>query len=184
MCWINRHKEFWLHLNNWLARFHEQKEVSSLYPSSPINILTPNTFRICSELLSAFKNVSEVEVSLRFKHFTLILHQLRKYLTEEGRHRLKLQYLSNHHEEKFKRLCMDYGFDWDQYGVFLKEGNLAEVVPGNPRLDNMYANLRPVRDKLQEATERHKVAVEQLNDAASRILGEGLIPVLEAFFFF
>ncbi|KAL3638827.1 hypothetical protein CASFOL_016734 [Castilleja foliolosa] len=174
--WIGFQKSYVESLNGWLLqclKYEPEETPDGPIPYSPGHLGAPPVFVICNDWHQAMKAISEARVANAMNSFATSLHQLWEKQDEEGRQRLKAEYLSKDYEKQLKQQQMEGK---------AKPG--LSVMPtdhsGVSRLDDLKVDLDSVRDKLTEERVKHKDAMKLVHAAASSSLQGGLVPIFKA----
>ncbi|KAL3641254.1 hypothetical protein CASFOL_016222 [Castilleja foliolosa] len=174
--WIGFQKSYVESLNGWLLhclQYEPEETPDGPVPYSPGQIGAPPVFIICNDWHQAMTSVSEARVANAMNTFATSLHQLWERQDEEGRQRLRAEYLSKDYEKQLRQ---------QQPEGKGKTG--LSVMPtdhsGVSRLDDLKVDLDSMRQKLTEERVKHKDAMKLVHDAASSSLQGGLIPIFKA----
>ncbi|KAL9173198.1 hypothetical protein ABFS82_03G097700 [Erythranthe guttata] len=171
--WIRSQKSYVDSLNNWLLHcLHYEPEQTSDGPApySPGRIGAPPIFVICHDWHEAMDAVSEAKVENAMNSFATRLRQLWEKQDEEGRQRVKAEFLSKDYKKHLNAHQME------------KEDTLSVVQSENgvSPLDDLKVDLDSMREKLAEERVKHKDAMKLVHDAASSSLQGGLVPIFKA----
>ncbi|GFP89816.1 hypothetical protein PHJA_001125400 [Phtheirospermum japonicum] len=174
--WIAFQKSYAESLNDWLLhclQYESEETPDGPVPYSPGHLGAPPIFVICNDWHQAMKAVSEARVANAMNTFAMSLRQLWEKQDEEGRQRLKAEYLSKDYEKQLR-----------QQHTEGKGKTGLSVVPtdhsGVSRLDDLKVDLDSMRQKLTEERVKHKDAMKLVHDAASSSLQGGLVPIFKA----
>ncbi|KAL6525073.1 hypothetical protein OROMI_030666 [Orobanche minor] len=171
--WIGFQKSYVESLNGWLLhclQYEHEETPDGPVPYSPGRLGAPPVFIICNDWHQAMEAISEARVANAMNAFATSLHQLWEKQDEEGRQRLKAEYLTKDYEKHLREK---------------KEGKTGLSVvssdhSGVSHLDDLKVDLDSMREKLAEERVKHKDAMKLVHAAASNSLQGGLVPIFKA----
>ncbi|XP_073124840.1 uncharacterized protein [Henckelia pumila] len=184
--WIGFQKSYVKSLNGWLLhclQYEPEETPDGPVPYSPGQLGAPPIFIICNDWHQAVDAISEVKVASAMNTFATILRQLGEKQDEEGRQRLKAEYLSKDYEKHLRTRRFDVGkLEWEQDAMSDKTGlSLVPSDNGVSPLDDLKVDLDSMRHRLAEERIKNKDAVKFVHDADSTSLQSGLVPIFQAF---
>lgn len=110
------HRDFKSSKENWLEKLLPPRNAANQSnPSSPA-VLT-----VCHTWSAAEGGVSEATVLEAVNSSSELQQLLRLKLGEERDERLKMEHLSNFHEQEQKKLCQEPNIDWVEYVSLVTE---------------------------------------------------------------
>ncbi|XP_075485734.1 LOW QUALITY PROTEIN: uncharacterized protein LOC142525345 [Primulina tabacum] len=183
--WIGFQKSYVESLNKWLLlclQYEIEETSDGPVPYSPGQLGAPPIFVICNDWHQAMEKISEARVAGAMNNFATILRQLGEKQDEEGRQRLKAEYLSKDYEKHLRTPHFDGGkLEHEQDAMSIKTGLLLfpsdnGVLP----LDNLKVDLNSTSHRLSEERIKHEDAVNLVHDAVSSSLQSGLVPIFQA----
>ncbi|KAL6492892.1 hypothetical protein OROGR_032651 [Orobanche gracilis] len=172
--WIGFQKSYVESLNGWLLhclQYEHEETPDGPVPYSPGRLGAPPIFIICNDWHQAMEAISEARVANAMNAFAASLHQLWEKQVEEGRQRLKAEYLTK---------------DYEKHPRERKEGKTGLSVvssdhSGVSPLDDLKVDLDSMREKLADERVKHKDAMKLVHAAAaSNSLQGGLVPIFKA----
>ncbi|KAK6132296.1 hypothetical protein DH2020_033920 [Rehmannia glutinosa] len=176
--WISSQKSYVESLNGWLLnclQYEPELTPDGPIPYSPGRLGAPPIFVICNDWHQAMEAISEARVANAMNTFATSLHQLWEKQDEEGRQRLKAEYISKDYE---KQLRASHRTEKREQDDAMSEKTGLSVVPSE--LDDLKVDLDSMRHKLAEERIKHKDAMKLVHDAASSSLQGGLVPIFKA----
>ncbi|KAL0314327.1 UNVERIFIED_CONTAM: protein ALTERED PHOSPHATE STARVATION RESPONSE 1 [Sesamum angustifolium] len=183
--WISSQKSYVESLNGWLLQclqYEPEETPDGPVPYSPGRLGAPPIFIICNDWQQAMEAVSEARVANAMNTFATSLRQLWEKQDEEGRQRLKAEYLSKDYEKQLRAHLTERGkIKLEQDAM--SDNTRLSVVPsdnGVSPLDDLKVDLDSIRQKLAEERIKHKDAMKLVHDAASSSLQGGLVPIFKA----
>ncbi|KAL0351506.1 UNVERIFIED_CONTAM: protein ALTERED PHOSPHATE STARVATION RESPONSE 1 [Sesamum calycinum] len=183
--WISSQKSYIESLNGWLLQclqYEPEETPDGPVPYSPGRLGAPPIFIICNDWQQAMEAVSEARVANAMNTFATSLRQLWEKQDEEGRQRLKAEYLSKDYEKQLRAHLTERGkIKLEQDAM--SDNTRLSVVPsdnGVSPLDDLKVDLDSMRQKLAEERIKHKDAMKLVHDAASSSLQGGLVPIFKA----
>ncbi|PIN10220.1 hypothetical protein CDL12_17190 [Handroanthus impetiginosus] len=188
--WIGCQKSYVESLNGWLLQclqYEPEDTPDGPVPYSPGRLGAPPIFVICNDWKQAMEAISEARVANAMNSFATSLRQLWERQDEEGRQRLRAEYLSKdyekqlreHHRMEREKTKIRTGPELDA----MSDKTGLSVVPsdsGVSPLDDLKVDLDSMRQKLAEERIKHKDAMKLVHDAASSSLQGGLVPIFRA----
>lgn len=182
--WIGFQKSYVESLNGWLLQclqYEPEVTPDGTVPYSPGRLGAPPIFVICNDWHQAMEAISEAKVANAMTTFSTSLRQLWEKQDEEGRQRLRAEYLSKDYERQLKERGKLGKSDHDHDSVSDK-GGLSVVASdgGVSHLDDLKVDLDSMRQRLDEERVKHKDARKLVHDAASSSLKGGLVPIFKA----
>ncbi|KZV33025.1 hypothetical protein F511_03291 [Dorcoceras hygrometricum] len=169
--WIAFQKSYIESLNGWLlqcVQYEPEETPDGPVPYSPGQLGAPPIFMICNDWHQAMESISEARVTNAMNTLVTSLRQLGEKQDEEGRQRLKAEYLSKDFEKHLRSHRMATS---DKTGL--------PLVPSS-KLDDQKVDLDSMRHRLAAGRMKHKDAKKLVNDAASSSLRGGLVPIFKA----
>ncbi|KAI3464525.1 hypothetical protein Pfo_021188 [Paulownia fortunei] len=183
--WIGFQKSYVESLNGWLLhclQYEPEETPDGPVPYSPGRLGAPPIFVICNDWHQAMEAISEARVANAMNTFATSLRQLWEKQDEEGRQRLKAEYISKDYEKQLRAHRMERGkMEREQDAMSEKTG--LSVVPSDSGvlpLDDLKVDLDSMRQRLAEERTKHKDAMKLVHDAASSSLQGGLVPIFKA----
>ncbi|KAL2232371.1 uncharacterized protein LOC105155337 [Sesamum indicum] len=183
--WISSQKSYVESLNGWLLQclqYEPEETPDGPVPYSPGRLGAPPIFIICNDWQQAMEAVSEARVANAMNTFATSLRQLWEKQDEEGRQRLKAEYLSKDYQKQLRAHLTERGkIKLEQDAM--SDNTRLSVVPsdnGVSPLDDLKVDLDSMRQKLAEERIKHKDAMKLVHDAASSSLQGGLVPIFKA----
>ncbi|KAL0360252.1 UNVERIFIED_CONTAM: protein ALTERED PHOSPHATE STARVATION RESPONSE 1 [Sesamum radiatum] len=183
--WISSQKSYVESLNGWLLQclqYEPEETPDGPVPYSPGRLGAPPIFIICNDWQQAMEAVSEARVANAMNTFATSLRQLWEKQDEEGRQRLKAEYLSKDYEKQLRAHLAERGkIKLEQDAM--SDNTRLSVVPsdnGVSPLDDLKVDLDSMKQKLAEERIKHKDAMKLVHDAASSSLQGGLVPIFKA----
>lgn len=177
--WIGFQRSYVESLNEWLIRclqYEPEETPDGPVPYSPGRLGAPPIFIICNDWHQAMEAISEARVANAMNTFAGSLQQLWEKQDEEGRQRLKAEYLSKDYEKHLRARRMERG-------KTEREQDAMSVIPsdsGVSALDDLKVDLDSMKHRLAEERLKHKDAMKLVHDAASGSLKGGLVPIFKA----
>lgn len=183
--WIGFQKSYVESLNRWLLlclQYEPEGTPDGPVPYSPGQLGAPPIFVICNDWHQAMENISEARVAGAMNTFATILRHLGEKQDEEGRQRLKAEYISKDYEKHLRTPRFDRGkLEHEQDAMPDKTGlSLVPSDNGVSPLDNIKVDLDSMTHRLAEERIKHRDAVKLVHDAASSSLQSGLVPIFQA----
>ncbi|EPS73984.1 hypothetical protein M569_00764 [Genlisea aurea] len=185
--WIGSQKSYLECLNGWLLRclhYEPEETPDGQAPYSPSKLGAPPIFVICNDWKEAMKAISEARVANAMNTFATSLRQLWEKQDEEGRQRLKAEYLkrdyekqvrAHHHHEATK---IEDGMSG---GLSMVPSDNGATSPSPVHDDDDDGDfLSSMKQRVAEEQIKHKDAMKLVQDAASSSLQGGLIPIFKA----
>ncbi|KAJ4757526.1 hypothetical protein LUZ62_067901 [Rhynchospora pubera] len=192
--WIETQKLFIKALNGYLMWWirnepdPEEEILDGVPPFSPARIGAPLSFIISNDWYQGVQNVSEVKILKCISKFKNMLRQYRKLQEEESRCRTKAKNLSMIYNRRLKSLQ-------DELGINFGAGNYLEIISSNGKENlegleletshhmlehhRQVAQLEAMKRRRDEERQRHKEALEKVNELGSGVLKTGLLPIFE-----
>lgn len=183
--WIRFQKSYVESLNGWLLhclQYEPEDTPDGPVPYSPGRLGAPPIFVICNDWSQAMDAVSEARVANAMNTFATSLRQLWEKQDEEGRQRIKAEYLSNDYKKQLKAHRTDKGKTGPDQDAMSEKTGLSVVQSDNgvSPLDDLKVDLDSMRAKLAEERTKHRDAMKLVHDAASSSLQGGLVPIFKA----
>ncbi|KAL3840022.1 hypothetical protein ACJIZ3_024613 [Penstemon smallii] len=183
--WITFQKSYVESMNGWLRQclqYQPEETPDGPVPYSPGRLGAPPIFVIFNDWHQAMEAISEARVANAMNNFATSLRQLWEKQDEEGRQRLKAEYLSRDLEKQLKTNRVDKGkLDHEQDTMSDKTGlSVVQSDSGISPLDDLKVDLDSMRQRLAEERIKHKDAMKLVHDAASSSLQGGLVPIFKA----
>ncbi|KAL8485640.1 hypothetical protein ACS0TY_027795 [Phlomoides rotata] len=179
--WIGFQKSYVESLNGWLLHcldYEPELTPDGPAPFSPGRVGAPPIFVICNDWHQAMEAISEARVANAMNTFATSLRQLWEKQDEEGRQRLKAEYLSKDYEKHVRAHRTERGKHdaaSDKTGLYVIHSD-SGVSP----LDDLKVDLDSMKHRLSEERIKHKDAMKLVHDAASSSLQGGLLPIFKA----
>lgn len=185
--WIRFQRSYVESLNEWLIRclqYEPEETPDGPVPYSPGRLGAPPIFIICNDWHQAMEAISESRVANAMNNFASSLQQLWEKQDDEGRQRLKAEYLSKDYEKHLRAHRVERGKTEREHDAMSDKTGLS-VVPsdnnsGVSALDDLKVDLDSMKHKLTEERLKHKDAMKLVHDAASGSLKGGLVPIFKA----
>ncbi|GER37735.1 hypothetical protein STAS_14152 [Striga asiatica] len=173
--WINSQKSYVESLNGWLLHclhYKPEETPDGPIPYSPGRLGAPPIFVICNDWAQAMRAVSEARVADAMNTFAASLRQLWEKQDEEDRQRVKAEYLSKDYKKRVEE---------EKKGLrMVVQSDSSNSGGGVSRLDDLKVDLDSMKERVAEERVKHKDAMKLVNDAASRSLQGGLVPIFKA----
>ncbi|CAA0830889.1 Protein of unknown function (DUF630 and DUF632 [Striga hermonthica] len=172
--WINSQKSYVESLNGWLLhclQYEPEETPDGPVPYSPGRLGAPPIFVICNDWAQAMRAVSEARVADAMNTFAASLRQLWEKQDEEDRQRVKAEYFSRDYKKRVEE---------EKKGLPMVVQSDSNSGGGVSRLDDLKVDLDSMKEKVAEERVKHKDAMKLVNDAASRSLQGGLVPIFKA----
>ncbi|KAK2993449.1 hypothetical protein RJ640_005143 [Escallonia rubra] len=181
--WINTQKVFVKNLNRWLLRCllqgpGETEDGNAFFSSSRQG--TPSIFIICNDWYCSIENISGDGVLEAIHDFASMLRQLWEKLNEEKHQRLKAEYLSRDLEKRLQSLRNRSHVNWDQCALLNNSGTSGSTDTRATFPDKVLEDVKSIRDRLNEANEKHKEVIKEVDDSVCHCFQGGLVPIFEA----
>ncbi|KAL0323330.1 UNVERIFIED_CONTAM: L-ascorbate peroxidase S, chloroplastic/mitochondrial [Sesamum angustifolium] len=182
--WISFQRSYVESLNGWLLhclQSEPEETPDGPVPCSPGQLGAPPIFIVCNDWHQAMEAISEGRVVNALNAFAASLHQLRKK-QDEGRQRLKPEYLSKDHEKLLRTRPVERGEMEQKQDAMSVSAGLSAVPSdrGVSRLDDQKLSLESLKLRLAEERIEHKDAIKLVGDAAASSLQGGLVPIFKA----
>ncbi|KAH6782651.1 hypothetical protein C2S51_007944 [Perilla frutescens var. frutescens] len=183
--WIRFQRSYVESLNEWLIhclQYEPEETPDGPVPYSPGRLGAPPIFIICNDWYQAMEAMSETRVANAMNTFAASLQQLWEKQDEEGRQRLRAEFLSKDYEKHLRSNRMEKGKTERDHDAMSDKTGLS-VIPsdsGVSALDDLKVDLDSMRHKLAEERLKHKDAMKLVHDAASGSLKGGLVPIFKA----
>ncbi|XP_020112241.1 uncharacterized protein LOC109726843 [Ananas comosus] len=175
--WIKTQKSFVEALNGWLVKWlpkqQEEETADGVPPFSPSRLGAPAAFIICNDWFQATARIREGKLIKSINNFARIIRDLWESQEEELRRRQKVEYLSKAYDRKLKSL-RESGIS--EHMEVVSSGENSE---NGLEHDARIAALHAMKRRRDEERAKHKEAVNKLQDVASSLLENGLVPVIE-----
>ncbi|XP_075517182.1 uncharacterized protein LOC142551694 [Primulina tabacum] len=169
--WIAFQKSYIESLNGWLlqcVQYEPEETPDGPVPYSPGQLGAPPIFIVCNDWHQAMESISEARVTNAMNTLLTSLRQLEEKQDQEGRQRLKAEYLSKDIEKHLRSQRMT-----------MSEKTGLPLVPSD-KLADQKVDLDSMRRRLAEEIIKHKDAKKLVHDAASSSLKGGLVPIFKA----
>ncbi|XP_073043701.1 uncharacterized protein [Primulina eburnea] len=169
--WIAFQKSYIESLNGWLlqcVQYVPEETPDGTFPYSPGQLGAPPIFIVCNDWHQAMESISEARVTNAINTLVTSLRQLEEKQDEEGRQRLKAEYLSKDIEKHLR-----------SHRLTMSEKTRLPLVPSD-KFDDQKVDLDSMRRRLAEERIKHKDAKKLVHDAASSSLQGGLVPIFKA----
>ncbi|KAJ3683236.1 hypothetical protein LUZ60_013463 [Juncus effusus] len=193
--WILTQKSFIEALNGYLTKWIQQEPdpleetPDGAPPFSPGKMGAPASFIISNDWFLGVSNIPEKKILDLISGFGNAVREYRKLQEDEKNRREKLGHLSSLYEKRRRDLQAKIGKELES-GIGEESLEMVslekEEDSENQEMGNRYhehfhqmAQLEMTKKRRDEERERHKEALEKLNDKASVVLNEGLEPVFE-----
>lgn len=179
--WIGFQKSYVEALNGWLLhclQYETEHTPDGPVPFSPGRIGAPPIFVICNDWHQAMEAISEARVANAMNTFATSLRQLWEKQDEEGRQRLKAEYMSKDYEKHVRAHRTERGKHDGRVGS--DKLSVIQSDSGVSPLDDLKVDLDSMKHKLSEERIKHKDAIKLVHDAASSSLQGGLVPIFKA----
>ncbi|KAG8378254.1 hypothetical protein BUALT_Bualt08G0118500 [Buddleja alternifolia] len=177
--WIHFQKSYVESLNGWLLQclqYEPEETPDGPVPYSPGRLGAPPIFVISNDWHQAMEAISEARVANAMNTFATSLRQLWEKQDEEGRQRLKAEYLSKDYEKQLRgKMGIEQDKKPDRTGL-----SVVQSDSGVSPLDDLKVDLDSMRQRLAEERIKHKDAMKLVHDAASSSLQGGLVPIFKA----
>ncbi|KAL0432219.1 UNVERIFIED_CONTAM: Nitrate regulatoryprotein [Sesamum latifolium] len=183
--WIGFQRSYVESLNGWLLhclQFEPQETPDGPAPCSPGQLGAPPIFILCNDWHQAMEAISEGRVVNTLTAFAASLHQLWEKQDEEGRQRLKPEYLSKDYEKLLSTHLVERGKMEQKQDAMSDSAGLSAVASdsGVFRLDDQKLRLESLKPGLAEERIKHKDAIKLVGDAAASSLQGGLVAIFKA----
>ncbi|XP_073146095.1 uncharacterized protein [Henckelia pumila] len=169
--WISFQKSYIESLNGWLlqcVQYEPEETPDGPVPYSPGQLGAPPIFVVCNDWFQAMESISETRVTNAMNTLATNLRQLEEKQDQEGRQRLKAEYLSKDIEKHLR-----------SQRTTMSEKTGLPLVPSD-KSDDQKMDLDSMRRRLAEERIKHKDAKKSVHEAASSSLQGGLVPIFKA----